>query len=144
MILQSHVNNVSTSIFSHAAFTLYSYVCTYFIARNSHLLDEIKSSSFDILKLFVYVLVFLLIQDRFKVAVSFHDDNGSILGSTDDDTVYVWNIIRDLCLHRLTVNSLFLRTELLILVFSMIYLLLFIDFYRIMMMFSMVVLFTNF
>ncbi|CAF4441544.1 unnamed protein product [Rotaria socialis] len=36
-------------------------------------------------------------------AITFRDDDGSILASTDDDTVRVWNIFSNDCLHRLSI-----------------------------------------
>jgi len=40
-------------------------------------------------------------------ALSFRNDNGSILASVDDETVHVWNIISGLCLHQLPVSHQF-------------------------------------
>jgi WD40 repeat protein len=43
-------------------------------------------------------------------AIAFRDDDeGSILASVDDDTVRVWNILSENCLHRLRVRIYFFR-----------------------------------
>jgi WD40 repeat protein len=70
------------------------------------MLDMIKSSLHRKLKIFIYMLVFFGHAGWIQ-AISFRDDDGSILASVDDDTVYVWNIIHSLCLYRLSVSSIF-------------------------------------
>jgi WD40 repeat protein len=37
-------------------------------------------------------------------AITFCQDDGSILASVDDDTVRVWNILSGDCIHRLPVR----------------------------------------
>jgi WD40 repeat protein len=37
-------------------------------------------------------------------AITFRQDDGSILASVDDDTVRVWNILSGDCIHRLPVR----------------------------------------
>ena len=44
-------------------------------------------------------------------AMSCRHDDGSILASVDDETVYVWNILSGRCLQRLPVRRLALANE---------------------------------
>jgi WD40 repeat protein len=40
-------------------------------------------------------------------AITFRNDDGSILASIDDDTVRVWNVLTGDCLHRFSVRIAF-------------------------------------
>ena len=66
-------------------------------------------------------------------AVTFRNDDGSILASVDDDTVRIWNIATNDCLQRLSVRISFIGVffhKNFFFRFSMIYRVLF-NFYRI-------------